>query len=259
MHEISFIELYALNNPITFYLCGSIILFMLGISVGNFATSLVFRLPRGLKIAHDSPYCECEKQIYLKNIDMMPVFSWIFAKGRCRYCSVVKVPAIYTVIELLCGISFVANWIMHGVGEKLIIVLILNVLLITIASIYFSHHKYFVSLFVGLIGAAGTYRTLLDGTIFGAIYGAYWAMMFGLVIWQIECFIAKKKLPYQDYITILGLGALCVGLDDLLFFLIATFVFACGFAACKKIDNNYAHSSWVLGACAAVILLLGLH
>jgi prepilin signal peptidase PulO-like enzyme (type II secretory pathway) len=259
MHETQFFELLAINKPFAFYLCGTIIFFMLGISVGNFATSLVFRLPRGLKIAHDSPYCECERQVYLKNIDMFPVFSWLLARGKCRYCTTVKVPAIYTVIEALCGISFVLNWVMHGMGEKLILVLIINVLLITIASIYFQSHKYFISLFVGLIGAGSTYRTLIDGTIFNAVYAAYWAMMLGLVIWQIECFIAKKKLPYQDYITIMGLGALCVGLDDLLFLIIASFTFACGFAAMKKFDANFQHSCWVLGTCASVILLLGLH
>ncbi len=259
MNELSFIELYAINNPFAFYLSGSIIMFMLGISVGNYATSFVFRLPRGLKISNDNPYCECDKRVYLKPSDLFPLFSWLLSRGKCRYCDDVKVPATYTVVEFLCGALFVASWIMHDMGEKLLLVLAINSILITIAATYFLHQRFFPMLFVALVGCAGVYRTLLDGTIYGFVYAAYWAMMLAVVIWQLECFISKKKLPYPDYATILALGAICVGMDDLIMFIIGTFVFSCGFVACKKLCNNFALSAWVLGASSSVIVILMLH
>jgi leader peptidase (prepilin peptidase) / N-methyltransferase len=259
MEQLSFIDLYAINHPFAFYLSGSILMFMLGISIGNYATSFVFRLPRGLKIANDNPYCECDKRIYLKPRDLFPLFSWLLSRGKCRYCEGVKIPATYTMIEFLCGSLFVINWVMHGIGEKLILVLAIDAILITIASIYFLHQRYFPMLFTALVGCAGVYRTLLDGSIYGFVYGAYWATMLGLVIWQLECFISKKKLPYPDYITILALGAICVGIDDLILFIIGTFICSCIFFALKKLCANFALSAWVLGACSCVIIILALH
>lgn len=259
MEELSFFELYEINRPIAFYLSGFILTFVLGISIGNYATSFVFRLPRGLKIANDNPYCECEKRIYLKPKDLFPVFSWLSTLGKCRYCDTVKVPATYTVVEFLCGITFFGNWVMHGISEGLILLFAINAILITIGAIYFLHQKFFPLLFTALIGCAATYRTLLDGSIYGFVYGAYWAMMLGLVIWQLECLIARKKIPYPDYVTIIAIGTICVGLDDLILFIITSFFFASFFFAFKKINNNFSHSAWVLGACSSSILILALH
>jgi leader peptidase (prepilin peptidase)/N-methyltransferase len=255
---MNFFDWYAAAHPFAFYLSGSILLFMIGIAVGNYATSLVYRLPRGLKIANDDPYCECEKRIYLAPRDLFPVFSWLLSKGKCRYCDTVKVPATYTVIEFLCGALFVGMWMIHGMGEKLLLIYALDVFLITIASIYFLHQRFFPILFITLVGIAATYRTLLDGTVFGFAYAAYWAMMLGVVVWQLECVFAKKKLPYPDYATILAIGGLCVGMDGLVAYLVLSVVMS-GLCYCLKcLHSNFAASAWVLGVCGAVLIMLGI-
>ena len=111
------------------YLCGSILMFMLGIAAGNYVTSIIYRLPRGLVIANDPPYCECDKRMYLSKRDLFPFFSWFLNKGQCRFCDI-KIPVTYTIVEFLCGFLFVANWITYGMGEELILVLAIDAVFI---------------------------------------------------------------------------------------------------------------------------------
>lgn len=53
--------------------------------VGSFLGVIVGRLPDGLPIAWVRSRCDiCGAQ--LRAADLVPIFSWLAAKGRCRYC-----------------------------------------------------------------------------------------------------------------------------------------------------------------------------
>lgn len=81
------------------------IFFLLGISIGSFLNVLIDRIPRGESVVKGRSYCEdCNKE--LRWYDLIPLFSFIQIKGRCRYCKV-KLSLYYPVVELITGISFV--------------------------------------------------------------------------------------------------------------------------------------------------------
>jgi leader peptidase (prepilin peptidase)/N-methyltransferase len=53
--------------------------------VGSFLGVIILRVPEGLPIAWVRSRCEwCGAQ--LSAHDLLPILSWLAAKGRCRYC-----------------------------------------------------------------------------------------------------------------------------------------------------------------------------
>ncbi|MDR2140200.1 MAG: prepilin peptidase, partial [Deltaproteobacteria bacterium] len=61
--------------------------FLLGLTLGSFLNVVIFRLPReGLSVGRPRrSFCPtCGTQILW--YDNIPVFSWVFLRGRCRRC-----------------------------------------------------------------------------------------------------------------------------------------------------------------------------
>lgn len=77
-------------------------IFFLGTSVGSFLNVLIDRLPRGEQVFSGRSYCEsCGKK--LAWCDLIPVFSWVFLRGRCRFCHS-PIPVQYPLVELATGV-----------------------------------------------------------------------------------------------------------------------------------------------------------
>lgn len=82
----------------------NLFLFIFGTAIGSFLNVLIDRLPREESINGRS-HCEfCKKT--LSPLDLIPVLSFIFLKGKCRYCGK-KLSLQYPGIEVLTGITFV--------------------------------------------------------------------------------------------------------------------------------------------------------
>ncbi len=173
------------------YLSAIILLFVVGTAIGNYATSLVYRLPRGLKIAYDPPYCD-SCRTYLTTRDMFPFFSWVLSRGKCRTCGA-KVPGVYTVIEFLCAVFLIAGVILFDSPERMLLVSSIGVFWLVMVSILFTAER-FSSHAVILAAASGLiYRAVEDGSIFPAIKAGYLGLMLGLVCWGV--IVLAQKLP----------------------------------------------------------------
>lgn len=82
-----------------------IYIFLIGITFGSFFTLAVYRIPRREDITHTRSYCpKCNHK--LSFWDMIPLFSYIFLGGKCRYCKE-KIRPRYFILELCSGIVFV--------------------------------------------------------------------------------------------------------------------------------------------------------
>ncbi len=78
---------------------------VLGAIFGSFLNVVVYRLPRGESLASPGSHCpSCETPI--KPYDNVPVFAWLWLRGRCRSCGE-RISARYPLVEaataLLCG------------------------------------------------------------------------------------------------------------------------------------------------------------
>ena len=82
-----------------------IFFFILGAVFGSFLNVCIYRLPRGESIFHPPSHCpHCKKKIAL--IDLVPIISYVFLRGKCRYCQS-PISFRYPLVEIITGLSFV--------------------------------------------------------------------------------------------------------------------------------------------------------
>lgn len=82
----------------------SLLIFFFGASIGSFLNVVVERTARDEGIKGRS-YCEdCKKTLQLR--DLIPIFSYLSTKGRCRYCTT-TLSKQYLLMETITGIVFV--------------------------------------------------------------------------------------------------------------------------------------------------------
>lgn len=80
-------------------------IFLIGLFVGSFLGVLVDRIPKGEPFIKGRSICDfCKKEIYW--FDLIPVLSYIFLRGKCRFCQK-KLPLFYPTIEFLTGIVYI--------------------------------------------------------------------------------------------------------------------------------------------------------
>lgn len=81
-----------------------IYMFCMGVVLGSFYTLAVYRIPLKQDITHTRSYCpKCNHR--LEFWDLIPVLSYIFLGGKCRYCKE-KIRPRYLILEVLSGIVF---------------------------------------------------------------------------------------------------------------------------------------------------------
>ncbi len=82
-----------------------ILMFCIGSLFGSFFTLAVYRIPLRQDITHTRSYCpNCNHKLTF--LDMIPILSYTFLGGKCRYCKQ-KIRPRYLLLEVLSGIVFV--------------------------------------------------------------------------------------------------------------------------------------------------------
>ena len=84
-----------------FDLIVAVLVFMFGACLGSFANVLILRLPEEQRIGGRSHCMHCKHQ--LAALDLVPIFSYLFLRGRCRYCGH-KISPRYAIIETISGL-----------------------------------------------------------------------------------------------------------------------------------------------------------
>ena len=89
-----------------------VFVFLFGITIGSFLNVCILRLPRGESLITNNSHCmTCGTQI--KRYDLIPVFSWLILRGRCRACGA-KISPRYMLVESLTGIMFVCVFLRYN-------------------------------------------------------------------------------------------------------------------------------------------------
>ena len=107
--------------------------FVLGLIFGSFYTNLGIRLCKKESIIGPASHCDnCNHK--LKFYELIPVFSYVFLKGKCSNCKK-SIDIIYPVLELFTALLFMLAFYVFGFDLKLMIALILSSLfVITVAT-----------------------------------------------------------------------------------------------------------------------------
>jgi leader peptidase (prepilin peptidase)/N-methyltransferase len=82
---------------------------MIGASIGSFLNVVIYRMPRAMSLK-DPKHSICPNcRTTLGLADLVPLFSYLFLRGKCRHCSV-KVSSRYFWVEVITGCLFAGIW-----------------------------------------------------------------------------------------------------------------------------------------------------
>lgn len=88
-----------------------VFVFMFGITIGSFLNVCILRLPKGESLTKQNSHCmTCGAQI--KRYDLIPVFSWLILRGKCRSCGAPISPR-YMIVESLTGVLFMIAYAVY--------------------------------------------------------------------------------------------------------------------------------------------------
>jgi leader peptidase (prepilin peptidase) / N-methyltransferase len=91
-----------------------VFIFIFGLLIGSFLNVCIYRIPKGESIAFPPSHCTiCSHRI--KYFDLIPVFSFIFLKGKCRYCGS-KIAIRYPIVELVSGFVILLLYLRYGLS-----------------------------------------------------------------------------------------------------------------------------------------------
>ncbi len=191
-----------------------VLVFFFGIITGSFLNVCILRLPEKRSIVFGPSSCpDCG--VRLTAIDMVPVLSFIFLRGRCRHCGK-KISAQYPAVELLTGALFLMLYIKLGLHWQLLVFAALIAVLIVISLIDWRHMEIPNGLIVALliIGALQLAATLLFGVFQDWTVYAIGLFAGGLPLWLIALFCAyvlKKEAFGGGDVKLMAAAGLIVG------------------------------------------------
>jgi leader peptidase (prepilin peptidase)/N-methyltransferase len=108
-------------------------LFTLGLIMGSFLNVCIDRIPRNQSVVTPRSHCDfCGRPLGL--LDLLPVFSFLILKGRCRYCQGSLNPRM-PFVELITGSLYVALLFRFGLQWRLLLYGILTSVLIAVSII----------------------------------------------------------------------------------------------------------------------------
>lgn len=137
----------------------AVLTFVFGSVIGSFLNVVILRTPRRESIITEPSHCfSCGHR--LAWYDMFPIFSWLFLRGKCRYCKS-KISPRYMIIEALTAVFYCISFIMFrfvwdGDVWKLVFSALLFPVLIVLSAIDIDHFEipYWCSISIAVLGAA---------------------------------------------------------------------------------------------------------
>ncbi len=109
----------------------------LGAAIGSFLNVCVDRLPADQSLSYPPSHCDaCQKR--LSALELIPVFSYIALRGRCRSCKA-KIPLRVLWVELGCGLLTAFLFWYKGLTLDFAVIAFYSYIFIVIALIDFKY------------------------------------------------------------------------------------------------------------------------
>ena len=112
-------------------------IFLLGLLIGSFLNVCIWRLPREESVIRPGSHCPvCSTALRAR--DLVPLLSWLFLRGKCRYCGA-PISIRYPVVELLTGVLFLWCSVHYGPTPSLAAALVFTTFQVAISFIDLDH------------------------------------------------------------------------------------------------------------------------
>lgn len=193
---------------------------VLGLCIGSFLNVCIFRIPKEESISFPPSHCtNCNYKLKCK--DLIPVFSYIFLRGRCRNCKQ-KISIQYPCIELLNCVLYIFIYMEYGFTIETLKFMILASLMIVIGMIDLkTQYVYSATIVIGAIAGIIFFvaEWINDGSfpkdkLIGMLIGL---ILIGLIV------LLTRGMGVGD-IEIVALSGLFLGIRGSIFTLFTSFV-----------------------------------
>jgi prepilin signal peptidase PulO-like enzyme (type II secretory pathway) len=238
-----------------FVISGIIWAALMGLIAGNYASSLIHRLPRGKSLLEKAAHCgSCGTLLQVR--DLFPVFSATLLGHRCRYCGT-SFPSTYTLIEIILGLVFVPIFLQFGFGDVFVLIGVISTFFVIIAAIEINDNVLSGKAMVVAAIAGMLLRTHVDGQLFHFVLGGLFGAIAGAVIWRKS--ITKVghiyKLPKQAELMVTA--GICVGSDAFVKFLVLLAAASVLFWVLSKVVNKKFCVSVAFATSVIAVLIFG--
>lgn len=130
-----------------------VLISIFGLLLGSFFNVCIYRIPKEASIVMPPSRCGSCGQT-LKALDLIPVFSYLFLRGRCRYCGV-RISPRYPLVEIFTAAVFLWVYLTQGLTWDFLTTAFLAGILIVMTFIDIDHQIIPDGLVLtGLIGGA---------------------------------------------------------------------------------------------------------
>ncbi len=227
------------------------IIFIFGAVIGSFLNVCIARIPKRQSIVSPASHCPlCKTPI--RFYDNIPLISYLFLRGCCRFCGE-RISPRYLIVELLMASLAVALFYWFGLGVAFFIYLIFVAALIVIAFIDLDARIVPDSISLpgiglGLASAVANEQLSLNPWDVPSALNSFLGILLGggillFVAWVYHAFTGKEGMGGGDIKLLAMIGAYLGGpavLLTLFFASLSGSVVGLTFMFVKGVDSKYA-------------------
>ncbi len=132
---------------------------LLGAMLASFVGVIAERIHTGSRWGNDRSRCD-SCSVTLRARDLIPMFSWLIARGRCRSCGSL-IPVRHVVVEGVMALAVLSAFVIHGLTPAFFILLAALLVLLFIVLYDIRHTIVSMRPVVGFVVIAILYRAVL--------------------------------------------------------------------------------------------------
>ncbi len=180
----------------------ALFIFIFGILIGSFLNVVIYRIPKGESIVFPASKCQ-SCQTPLKWYHNIPIFSWLFLRGKCGFCSE-KISIQYPLIEFGTGAIATILFYKLGLVWYMPLVFVVFTLLLALVMIDFKYMEIPDNLNLLALALA-----VISPDILGSFQNALLAVGgMTLLRYYLSFFLNKEAMGEGDIIVAGTMGAL---------------------------------------------------
>jgi prepilin signal peptidase PulO-like enzyme (type II secretory pathway) len=183
------------------YVVVSLYIFVVGLAFGSFALAMVDRMKSKRDWVRGRSECDqCMHKLAIR--DLVPLFSWLVAGGKCRYCHKKLSPA-YPLVEISMGTAFLLSYLYFPFeleGSRILLLVLWLLALVVLGGLFVYDLRWFKlpnKLVYPLIGISAVYRIVYiattDNSAAGYALGVVGSVAVGAGLFWILHLISKGE------------------------------------------------------------------
>jgi len=185
-----------------------LIVVIIGLILGSFANSVIYRLPDIDSLLHDRSECpNCKKK--LKPFELIPVISYALLRGKCKDCGT-AISWQYPLVEIVMAILFAFIWFKFGYSLYAIYLMLFvwGLVIIFVYDAIKMEIPNEVLLYLFVITVVWiVWEAFLNSQVSGLILQRVWAALAGGIFWLLLNLASSGKwIGFGDFKLGLLLG-----------------------------------------------------